>query len=91
MLDTINGIAKKVVNGRTVALGCSCPMDGGACHRNVLRRAVLRAAVRMRREINSRRYERVQQPRSRSRSPPPFGGHRSRSPPRFGGHWREGL
>ena len=42
-------------------------MDGGACHRNVLRRAVLRVAVRMRREIISRRYECVQQPRSRSR------------------------
>ena len=30
MLDAIDGIAKKVADGRTIALGCSCPMDGGA-------------------------------------------------------------
>ena len=52
MLDAIDGIAKKVVDGRTIALGCSCPLDGGACHRNILRRAILQAAERKRREID---------------------------------------
>lgn len=90
MREAVDGIAKKVADGRTIALGCTCPMDGGACHRNVLRRVILRAAERKRREINSRQYERTRQRRSRSRSPPRygeqrFGERRSRSPPRFGG------
>lgn len=84
-LEAINYIATKVVDGRTVALGCTCPMDGGACHRNVIRRAVLRAAMRKMQELDSRRRDRDQRSRSRSRSPPQFGGRRSFAPPRFGG------
>ena len=84
-LEAINYIATKVVDGRTVALGCTCPMDGGACHRNVIRRAVLRAAMRKMQELDSRRRDRDKRSRSRSRSPPPFGGRRSYAPPRFGG------
>ena len=80
----------KVVYGRTVALGCTCPMDGGACHRNIVRRAVLRAAVRKKQEMDSRRRDRDQQFRPRSRSPPSSGGHRSYEPPRFGGRPRFG-
>ena len=89
MLDAIDGIAKKVARGRTIALGCSCPMDGGACHRIVLRRAILQAAERKRREIDSRLYERSQgrHRRSRSRSPPLFGEQRSHSPQRSGGRF----
>ena len=90
MLEAVDAIAKKVADGRTIALGCTCPMDGGACHRNVLRRVILRAAERKRREIDSRQYERTRQRRSRSRSPPRygeqrFGERRPRTPPRFGG------
>ena len=84
--EAINHIAMKVVDGRTVALGCTCPMDGGACHRNIIRRAVLRAAMRKKQELDSRRRDRDRRQRSRSRSPPPppFGGHRSHAPLRFG-------
>ena len=69
MLDAIDGIAKKVVDGRTIALGCSCPLDGGACHRNILRRAILQAAERKQREIDSRLYDRLRGRRHRSLMP----------------------
>ena len=64
--------------GRPIVIGCTCPMDGLPCHRDIIRRAVVRRAATMQKadeEKRARRWRSFDRGQSRDRD-------RSRSRPR---------